>query len=149
MSGRKRHLLVDTLGLLLRVLVHPANVPDREGARLLLEGAKTQFPRLSCLWADQGYNGVEFAAWVREKLDSTLTITSQPAKGAWLHPEQSTPILPGPKIQPRRWVVERTFAWEGRNRRLSKDYEGLPETAEAFIYMGMIRLLLGRLRWAH
>lgn len=139
---------MDTLGLVLRVLVHPANIPDREGARHLLEGVKAAFPRLSCIWADQGYSGVEFTAWVRHQLDTTLIITSHPAKGVWLRKGQLPERLPGPRIQPRRWVVERTFAWEGRNRRLAKDYEGLPETEEAFIYLGMIRLLLKRLRSA-
>lgn len=128
------------------MLVHPANVPDRDGAKRLLDGVRSAFPRLSCIWADQGYSGVEFSAWIREQLGCTLLVTSHPVKAAWLKSGQTPERLPGPRIQPRRWVVERTFAWEGRNRRLSKDYEGLPETEEAFIYLGMVRLLLRRLK---
>lgn len=105
----------------MRVLVHPANVPDQEGAKRLLNGVKAIFPRLSCIWAGQGYCGADFTALVYEKFNTTLLITSHPAKGAWLCQDQSPSTLLGPQIQPRRWVLERTFAWEGRNRRLAKD----------------------------
>lgn len=133
------------MGLLLRVHVNAADVPDREGAKTLLAGVKAQFPRLSMLWADQGYNGAPFAAWVRAHLGCTLEITSQPDKSFWLPVGAKPPTVTRRPIQPRRWVVERTLAWLGRNRRLAKDYEGLPVTDEALITLSMVRLMLRRL----
>src|SRR6266446_2223324 len=109
-NGRKRHLLVDTMGMVLLVVVHGANVQDRDGAKLLLEKAQRLLPRLKLLWADGGYAG-KLVDWVQSVCGWVLQIVkrSDQAKGF--------------KLLPRRWVVERTFGWLGRFRRLSKDYE--------------------------
>ena len=132
MKGRKRHIVVDTLGLLLRCVVHPANVQDRDGAPLVLKGLAERFPRLRKVWADGGYAGqlVEQAkAWGKWVLE----IVKKPES------------LQGFQVLPHRWIVERTFAWLGRFRRLSKDYEALAETSETMIRLAMIRLMLRRL----
>lgn len=132
MKGRKRHIVVDTLGLLLRCVVHPANVQDRDGAKLVLQALAKRFPRLKKVWADGGYSGqlVEQAKgwgkWV-------LEIVKKPESAQ------------GFQVLPHRWIVERTFAWLGRFRRLSKDYEALAETSETMIRLAMIRLMLRRL----
>ena len=133
MKGRKRHLVVDTEGLLLAVAVHPANLQDRDGARLVLARLGDRFPRLQHLWADAGYTGPKLGDWVRETTDWTLEIVRRAEPGA------------GFQVLPRRWVVERTFAWLGRHRRLSKDYEGRPDTTEAWIHAAMTGLMLRRL----
>jgi len=146
LSGRKRHLLVDTLGLVVKALVHPADVQDRAGApRLLLSVADT-LPRLELIWADSAYVG-PVQTWVWETLGWRLQIVERPGRrGQWLRADQEPPLrLPGFQLLPRRWVVERTFAWIGRNRRMSKDYEFLLATSEAWIYLSMIRLMLKRL----
>jgi putative transposase len=131
-NGRKRHILVDTLGLLLVVVVHAANIQESEGAKLVLRQAVGQFPRLRKIWADQGYKA-HFVAWAQAVRDWVVEIVARPAGGQ------------GFQVLPRRWVVERTFAWLGRCRRLSKDYEGAPETSEAWIHLAMIHLMLKRL----
>ncbi len=132
MTGRKRHLVVDTLGLLVAVAVHPANIQDRNGARLVLSKLVGHFPRLVLIWADGGYAG-RLLVWA-------LVV------GGWVidlgkKPEGAISFA----VLPKRWIVERTFAWLGRCRRLSKDYEALPETSEAWIYVAMIHLMLKRL----
>lgn len=138
-------MLVDTLGLLLKVVVHPANIQDREGAKLLLAGTKQMFPRLSLLWVDQGYDGAPFANWVREHVGCEVAVTNKPCKWVWVCDGQEVQPIPSFTLMARRWVIERSFAWGGRNRRLSKDYEGRPETEQALIYMAMGRLALKRL----
>lgn len=147
-KGRKRHLLVDTEGLVLKVKVEAANLSDREGAKLLLAGLKETFPRLKHLWVDSAYRGT-FVKWVKEALGWTVEVVQRPGaghRGVWVPPGLEAPQeQPGFQVQRRRWVVERTFGWLGRHRRLSKDYEYLPETAEAFIYAAMIRTMLRRL----
>lgn len=151
LSGRKRHLLVDTTGLVLKVVVHAADMQDREGAKHLLEPVKGLFPRLQKLWADQGYTG-PIGAWIAEQLGWTVEIvkhTPRP-RGMWVFPGQEVdPTVfqrpRGFRHLPRRWVVERTIAWIGRNRRMSKDYEALPATGEAMVYLAMIRVMLRRL----
>ena len=147
-KGRKRHLLVDTEGFVLKVKVEPANVSDREGAMLLLAGLKQSFPRLKHLWVDSAYRGT-FVKWVKDTLGWTIEVVQRPSaghRGVWTPPGVEPPVgKTGFQVQPRRWVVERTFGWLGRHRRLSKDYEYLPQSAEAFIYTAMIRLLLQRL----
>ena len=132
-KGRKRHLAVDTEGLILKVVVTPANVGEREGAKQLLEGFKACFPRLWRLWVDGGYNGQPFAEWVLDKLGCHVEITHPPAG------------VKGFVVVPFRWMVERTFAWLGKFRRLSKDYEALPQSSEAYIYAAMIHLMARRL----
>ena len=131
-NGRKRHRIVDTLGLLLAVVVHSAKVSDRVEARWVMALLTHRFPRLRLLWADGNYSGplVEWAlAW-----------------GGWILEIVKRPEgIKGVQVLPRRWVVERTFAWLGRYRRLSKDYEALPQTSEAWIYLAMTNLMLGRL----
>ena len=132
MTGRKRHLVVDTLGLLVAVAVHPANIQDRDGARLVLSKLGGHFPRLVLIWADGGYAG--------RRLVWALVV------GGWVielvkKPEGATSFA----VLSKRWIVERTFAWLGRCRRLSQDYEALPETSEAWIYVAMIHLMLKRL----
>ena len=145
MSGRKRHLLVDTTGLLLKVHVHPANIADRDGATNLLTLLGAAFPRLIHLWADAGYQG-RFVTWVTETLGWTVAIVRKPRRWVWWPADSEPPPMPtGFQVLPRRWVVERTFAWLGRYRRLSKDYEALPETEEAWIYLAMVRLMVARL----
>ena len=133
--GRKRHILVDTLGLLLAVLVTGANVQDRDGAKQLLTSfyrAFFQSFRLQRIWADAGYGGT-LVCWTREAFAWTLNMVRRKKQQA------------GFEVLPKRWLVERTFAWFIRNRRLSRDYEHLPQTSEAFIYIAMIRLMSRRL----
>jgi putative transposase len=158
-NGRKRHLLVDVLGLVLRAKVHAADLQDRTGVRQLLEGARERFGRISKLWADQGYRGVE--AWISEETGWAVELVGPPAKsGTWkflIDPDDPTVRYrrwipdPAPRHtgfrgpEPRRWVVERTFAWLGRFRRLARDYERCCETSEAMIYVSMCRLMLKRL----
>lgn len=163
-KGRKRHLLVDTQGLVLIAKVHRANITDRDGIKLLLEPAKTGFlKRLSHLWLDAGYTGEERGAgWVEKVLGWTAEIVRHPKKLApeevmlaWVRElnKEGVPVDPkkfmlekGPRpFLPKRWIVERTFAWLAQNRRMSKDYERLPESAEAFIHVAMSRLMARRL----
>jgi putative transposase len=143
-SGRKRHLLVDTVGLLLKAKIHRADILDNQGGRLLLENLKEQFPRTTICWADMGYRG-DFPAWCKRHLGWIIEIVKRPNKWG-RYPEGVEPrIMPGFTVLKRRWVVERTIAWLGRNRRMSKDFEFLTETSESFIYAAMIRLMLKRL----
>jgi putative transposase len=131
-NGRKRHILVDTLGLLLAVVVTAASVQDRDGARLLLTRLGGVGKKLRKLWVDGGYQGA-LEAWVAERFRFCLQVVLRPK-------EQK-----GFVVLPRRWVVERTFAWLSHHRRLSKDYERLTATSEALVYIVMIRLMLRRL----
>ena len=132
MNGRKRHVIVDTQELTLEVAVHPANIQDRDGAKPVIEKLAGQFPELGLIWADGGYAG-KLADWVQEAAGCALEIVKRP-KGER-----------GFKLLARRWVVERTFAWLGRYRRMSKDYERLAETSEAWIRLAMICLMLRRM----
>lgn len=117
---------------MLAVLVHEADVNDRQGARWVLQRACGPWQTLQKLWADQGYTG-DLAAWVREEYGIDLEIVMKPAE------QQGFAVLP------RRWVVERTIGWMGRSRRLSKDYEHWPDNSETWIYLTSIQLLLKRL----
>ena len=156
-KGRKRHLLVDTEGLVLRAVVHPANIMDRDGVKLVLRaGVHRQYPRLRPVWLDAGDNGKgKGKDWIEQTLGWTAEIVQQPPryKKIWvpkdIPPDQIdwSKYLPPPgfRVLPRRWVVERTFAWQGQQRRLSKDYERLCATSEAWIYLAMIRLMVRRL----
>jgi len=147
-NGRKRHILVDTLGLLMKVVVHPAGLQDRQGGRLLVEAIKGQFPSLTKIWADQGYTGT-FRTWASAELQLDLEVVYP----WWRQLKRYFPEILEAQgfdatafhVLPRRWVVERTFAWLGRNRRLSKDFERLGETTETWCYLAMTRLLLRRL----
>jgi putative transposase len=144
--GRKRHLVVDTQGLLLKAKVLPADLHDRPAAERVLAGLHQPFPEVRLLWADTAYRGL--ADWLGEQLGWSLEITRHWWTGArvWVAAGQPPPERPaGFQVLKRRWVVERTFAWLGRNRRLSKDYERLCETTETWIYLAMTRLMLRRL----
>jgi putative transposase len=143
-GGRKRHILVDTLGLLLKAHVHAADITDRDGAQLLLERLGGAFPWLRHIWADMGYRG-RAVEWIKAQLGWTVEIVKRPSKWGRYPIDVEPPPMPKWTTLPRRWVVERTFAWIGRYRRMSKDYEYLTETSEAFIYAAMVRLLLRRL----
>ncbi len=114
------------------VAVHSADIQDRDGARLALMRLVGRFPRLERIWADGAYAG-KLVLWAKNVGDWTLELVRRPA-------HQNTF-----EVIPRRWVVERTFAWLGRYRRLSKDYEQLPQTTEAWIYAAMTGLMLRRL----
>ena len=149
MNGRKRHLVVDTLGLALKLTVHAADVTDRDGAPLVLDGMATMHPRLSQLWTDAGYRGKALRAWLDHQ-PWTVTTVQRSSGWQWVAPgEEPTPRPAGFEVLPRRWVcpegTQRTFAWLGRNRRLSKDYEALPQTTEAWCYLAMARLMSRRL----
>jgi putative transposase len=147
-NGRKRHLLVDTLGLLLAVHVTPADVGDRDGAAELLRRLdRRHVPRLRWGWADGGYRGA-FLAWALATVKIAFEVVARADGGRrrrWLPPGVEPPVAPRFAVVPRRWVVERTFAWLGRFRRLSKDYEYLTATSEAVIHLAVIQLLTRRL----
>ena len=131
-NGRKRHLLVDTLGLVLAVVVTAASGQDRDGAQLLLRRWGGACKKLRLMWVDGSYRG-QLLEWVAERLQFLL------------RPVLRADDQKGVVVLPRRWVVERTFGWLVGNRRLSKDYEGLPASSEALIYIAMTRLMLRRL----
>ncbi|MGW5866829.1 IS5 family transposase [Streptomyces sp. NPDC055239] len=146
-QGIKRHLLVDTLGLVLAVCVSPANVSDRDGAAVLLARCSGNFPRLRHLWADQTYRGRDFLTWVREETGITIQIVQRKdggSRSAWPKTDAPPRVVPMFAVVPRRWVIERSFAWLGRYRRLSKDYEYLAASQENAIYLATIMLLLHR-----
>jgi putative transposase len=158
--GRKRHLLVDTEGLVLKAKVHSAKVPDQEGLKLLLDSARAEVSRLKHLWLDAGYEGTG-KRWAEEALSLSVEIVRRPLKPTsekvakrwaeeWAKEGKKIDwqrLMPprGFRVLPRRWVVERTFAWLSQNRRMSKDYERLCATGEAFVYAAMSRLMVRRL----
>jgi putative transposase len=161
-KGRKRHLLVDTEGFVLKAKVHSAKVMDYEGIKMLLRRADKRFPRLSHLWVDAGYRGEDKGKdWVEKTLGWSVDLLERPRKAApeevlktwsreWAKEGVTVDwqklLLPkGFQVLPRRWVVERTIAWIDQNRRMSKDYERLCASGEAFIYAAMIRLMVRRL----
>ena len=139
-KGRKRHLLVDTQGLLLGVVVTEANTQDRLGGVAVLMEEACESGGLQLLWADQGYSGENFA---RAICASQQRFAIAFVCGAKVEVVKRTEA--GFQVLPRRWVVERTLGWLGRYRRLSKDYELLPEVSESMIYAAMVRLMLHRL----
>lgn len=145
LNGRKRHLLVDTGGLILHAVVHSANCSDRTGARQVLEGIPQRCPTVRQIWTDAGYTG-ELITWAHRQLGITLTVIKRPRRWVRVPADHAPAPLPvDMPVLPRRWVVERTFAWLGRHRRLSKDYEQLPETEVAWIYVAMMHLMTRRL----
>ena len=161
-KGRKRHILVDTEGFVLKARVHSANMLDQEGIKMLLRKADERFPRLSHLWLDAGYRGEDKGAdWVRKTLGWSVEIVERPKKPApegvllaWAREWAKEGVrvdwqklLPpkGYLVLPRRWVVERTLSWIEQQRRMSKDYERLCASGEAMVYAAMIRLMTRRL----
>jgi len=120
------------LGLILAVVVHAADIQDRDGAKLVFDKIKGWFPRLKLIWADGGYRG-QLIEWVKQFAEWTLEIVKR------------NDDLKGFHVLPRRWVVERTFGWLGRYRRLSKDYEELTASSESMILIAMICLMSRRL----
>jgi putative transposase len=132
-KGRKRHLIVDTLGLVLAIVVTGAQVQDRDGARLAATKLQGRFPRLRLFWADGAYAG-ELIAWFQCFAQWVLDIVKKPDGQK------------GFQVLPRRWVVERTFAWLGFYRRLSKDYEYLTQHSESMVRLAMIHLMVRRLK---
>lgn len=139
MNGRKRHLLVDTLGIVLKSQVSAANVDDRVGATLLLHDIRQDFPRLRHCWADQGYRD-PFLQWAHRVAGITVQVVARRAGGmrdTWVPVGAPPQIVPRFAVIPRHWVAERTYAWLGRYRRLAKDYEYLPATSENTIYLAM------------
>ena len=160
LRGRKRHLVVDTEGLVLKAKVHSAKVPDQDGLKLLPDSAYTAVSGVKHLWLDAGYEG-RGRRWAEEVLSLSVQIVRKPQKPV---PEKVAMIwaeewakegkkldwqklMPkrGFVVLPRRWVVERTFSWLSQNGRMSNDYERLCASAEAFIYVAMTRLMVRRL----
>jgi len=134
-KGRKRFLCVDTLGLVLRVYVTAAKTTERAGAKTLLKRVKEMgalVSRLHLIWADGGFSGPDFMMWVMDVCRWLVQVV--------LRPQQTKGFV----LLKKRWVVERTFGWFMRCRRLVRDYEKLPETSETFIYLAMIRILVRR-----
>lgn len=132
-KGRKRHILTDTLGNLLNVVVHTAHIQDRDGAKLVLADLPEMFKkRLQKIWADGGYRGT-LVEWVQTHLDIDLTIVSK------------DPTPSGFQVLPRRWVVERSLAWYSRFRRLAKDFEHCPRSSTGLVYAASIYTLLQRI----
>jgi transposase len=144
-KGRKRHLLVDTQGTLLKGKVHPADLHDRSGAELLLSGLQHLFPAIELMWADTAYRGLK--DWLQRALGWRLSIPQHWwTGGVWTRIGSEPPARPsGFQVLARRWVIERTLAWLTTNRRLAKDYERLVETSEMLLYLAMSRILLRRL----
>jgi transposase len=132
-KGRKIHALVDTEGLPLRVIVHSAAIQDRDGAALVLDRIRSRFPWLELIWADSAYN-----AW---QVDAV--VATQP--GLRVEIVKRSDDMKGFLVLPRRWVVERTFSWFGRNRRLAKDFENLAETLAAFVAIASTQIAIRRL----
>jgi putative transposase len=132
-KGRKRHIVVDTIGCLIVVLVHAANIYDGRAAREVLMVLFSVVDTIKKIWADSAYKGEEFIQWVKEKFDCILEVVEKKKTGQ------------GFQVLPRRWVVERTFAWLGRSRRLSKDYERKTTSSEGQVYIASSRLILRRI----
>ncbi len=129
-SARKRHILVDTLGLLLNVVVHPANVQDRDGARLVLDQrTRRLFPFIERIFADAGYQGAKTAAAIAKIGSWKLEIVKRNEPHRFV-------------VLPKRWIVERTLAWISHNRRLARDFERYARSAAAFVQLAMIRIML-------
>jgi transposase len=132
-KGRKRHILTDTIGLPVGMIVHPADIQDRDGAPALLASVRSGFPWLRHVFADGGYVGDKLKGALAKLGEWTIEIVKRSA------------IAKGFVLLPRRWVVERTFAWLNRNRRLAKDVEGSIESSTAWLYIASVKLMSRRL----
>jgi putative transposase len=135
-KGRKRFVMVDTLGLVIAALVHTANMGERAGAKLLLENLKYPLERLEKILVDAGYAGAEMTQWVKDNFGWIWEVSKRPDNQK------------GFVVESKRWVVERTFAWLGKCRRLSKDYEYYEHSSQSFIYLALIRMMLKNLTLA-
>jgi putative transposase len=134
-NGRKRHTLVDTRGNLLEVVVNAASSQDRDGAKLVFDKLPAEtLASLGKIWADGNYRGADFLAWLTEKVGALLEITNRP------------PNIKGFVVVPVRWIVERSLAWFGRFRRLSKDFEHCTKSSEGVIYVASIVTMLKRIQ---
>lgn len=160
LSGGKRHLLVDTLGMVLKARVRAADPQDRAAVPLVLEDAAREFPRLEHPWVDRGYTGAG-KEWIEERLGWSVEVVKHPPKARgewqprgdlddlstvwfeWVRPPPEPKRFRGPL--PRRWVAERTIGWLSRSGRMSEDYERLCQSSQAMIYAVMSRLMLRRL----
>lgn len=131
-KGRKRHIIVDTLGFLVVATVHAASIQDRVGAKHVMRKAKIKYEELVKLWADGGYAGT-LINWARETWNIDLEIVKRSDQ------------MKGFLVLPKRWIVERTLAWISRYRRLARDYERLTKTAETMIYIALTKLMLTRI----
>jgi transposase len=131
-NGTKRHIAVDTIGLLLTVVITAASVQDRDAAKPLLWNLRRAFPQITLAWADGGYAG-KLVSWAKATLRLTLEIVKRPDD------------LHAFKVLPRRWVVERTLSWITRHRRTVRDYERLPARHETYVYWSMIIVMTRRL----
>jgi putative transposase len=132
-KGRKRHIIVDTIGCLLVVVVHAANIYDGRAARFIVPALFLLLNTVKKIWADGAYSGAELIAWVKAQFDCVLEVVEKKKTGK------------GFQVVPRRWVVERTFAWLSRYRRLNRDYERNPKSSESMVYISSSRLMLRRL----
>ena len=132
-KGRKRHLLVDCLGLVIKAIVHSASISEHKGAAMLLISVKSRLENIILIWVDSGYSAKKFILFVKNVFKITIEVIRRPTG------------TKGFKILQRRWVVERTFGWINKFRRLSKDYEVKTGNSESFIYMAMISIMARRL----
>jgi putative transposase len=132
-NGRKRHIVVDPLGLILSVVVHAANIQDQNGAKLVLHGIKDMYETLKVIFGDSAYKRCGLPDWVAAELDCVLQPVLRPVN------------VEGFVVLPKRWIVERTFAWLKKYRRHSKDYERNPDSSVAMIYIAMTKNMLGML----
>ena len=132
-QGRKRHTIVDKMGYILVVVVHAANIYDGRAARFVIPALFLLLDTVKKIWADGAYSSAELIAWVKAQFDCVLEVV-----------EKKKPVK-GFQVVPRRWVVERTFAWLSRYRRLNRDYERNPKSSESMVYVASSRLMLQRL----
>jgi putative transposase len=132
-NGRKRHIITDTLGLIMVIVIHCANIQDRAGARKVIEELRYKYPRLKKILADQGYTG-DLINWVMQFFGWTVEIVKKVAG------------ISGFNVLPKRWIVERTFGWLSFQRRLVRDYEQKIECSQSFVYIAMIRIMLNRFK---
>lgn len=133
LTGRKRHIITDTLGFLMGIVVHNANINDRSGAKLLLERVRGKYPRLKKVLVDQGYTGVDLANWIFSSFGWMMVVVAKVVGLSGFH------------VLPKRWIVERTFGWFNFQRRLAKDYELIPSCSEAMVRLSMIRIMLNKI----
>ena len=134
-KGRKRHIMVDTLGLIMAIVIHAANIQDYDGAKLVFQALGERFKRLLVVFADSAYGKMGLPDWVKQTLGLILQTVLRPVG------------VKGFVILPKRWIVERTFAWIGKYRRHSKDYERNPESSKAMIHIAMTNRMLNYLQY--